>query len=353
MRILPDGRDSVTRGNSRRSAAAKSREPIRGRRTTLEILNLKRGPRLCSVEKLGLDPSGSRASIVVTFTTSPQPKARAAIQSGVFWKKPEREECPAPSDDIGRKRSGMGLEICDSDGFGPKLDSARDRGQTGPWPQLILVRQRQGRTALVASMAHSPSTAPARDERIYSAIQQGSADWKRMLFDEYSGLVRGLLIKCIGPQAEVDDLSAEVFLGLFESAKNIRSADGMRSYIVSVTMNTARREFRRRKRRSILFFRDDSDEMVDRAAGTDDPKAKAALIQLHRILEELSTEERMVFALHVLEEIPLGQVAENLSISLSTAKRRLKRSQERVHRRVLKNPLLADYILDKARESDD
>jgi RNA polymerase sigma-70 factor (ECF subfamily) len=202
-------------------------------------------------------------------------------------------------------------------------------------------------------MSTSSSIAPARDEEIYSAIQQEHAEWKRLLFDEYAGLVRGLLIRAVGPQAEVDDLSAEVFQGLFESAKNIRSADGMRSYIVSVTMNTARREFRRRKRRASLFFRDDGGELVDRAPGNDDPKAKAALLQLTRILDDLSTEERLVFALHVLEELPLGQVAESLAISLSTAKRRLKRAQQRVHRRVVKNPLLADYVRDKAGGDDD
>ncbi len=244
----------------------------------------------------------------------------------MFWKRPENS---------------------DSNRNVAALDSDPDREQNILRPRLRLVCREPDRAARIL-MPPSPSTAAARDERIYSAIQAQSGEWKRMLFDEYAGLVRGLLIKCIGPHAEVEDLSAEVFLGLFESAKNIRSADGMRSYIVSVTMNTARREFRRRKRRNVLFFRDEPEDIVERTAGTDDPKAKAALLQLHRILEELSTEERFVFALHILEELPLGQVAEALSISLSTAKRRLKRAQERIHRRVMKNPLLSDYVLDKA-----
>lgn len=199
-------------------------------------------------------------------------------------------------------------------------------------------------------MAPTPSVSE-RDAHLFAAIQADETDWKRMLFEQYVGLVRGLLIRCMGPQLEVDDLSAEVFVGLFESARNIRSAEGMRSYIVSVTMNTARREFRRRKRRNLLFFRDDPDELVERTAGTDDPKAKAALLQLSKILEELTTEERLVFALHILDEIPLGKAAADLGISLSTARRRLKKAQERVHRRVLKNPLLADYIREKARSS--
>jgi len=199
--------------------------------------------------------------------------------------------------------------------------------------------------APVMSLSQIP--VPLRDARLFDAIQSGSADWKHQLFQEYLGLVRGLLIKSMGPQAEVDDLVAEVFVGLFESAGNIRSAAGLRSYVVSVTMNTARREFRRRKRFNLFFLRDEGQEIAERTASTDDPKAKAALLQLHRILEGLDHEERLIFVLHVLEELPLQEAAANLSVSLSTAKRRLKRANERIRRRVVSNPLLSEFVRER------
>ncbi len=80
----------------------------------------------------------------------------------------------------------------------------------------------------------------------------------------------------------------------------------------------------------------------------DDPKAKAALLQLHRILEGLDHEERLIFVLHVLEELPLAEAASNLSVSLSTAKRRLKKANERIRRRVLSNPLLSEFVRERA-----
>lgn len=187
-----------------------------------------------------------------------------------------------------------------------------------------------------------------RQKMLFEAIQVDGPDWRRQAYDAFHRIVRGLLIKSLGPSADVDDLLGEVFLGFFESAKNIRSAEGMRSYMVSVTMNTVRRELKRRKRRRLLFFSEEPSEIIDRAAGTDDPKAKAALLQLSRILDGLADEERVVFVLHVLDGMGLPEVAEHLSISLSTAKRRAKRARERIHRRVARNPLLADYIREKA-----
>jgi RNA polymerase sigma-70 factor (ECF subfamily) len=193
--------------------------------------------------------------------------------------------------------------------------------------------------------AKSASSRP--EEYLYEAIQSGAADWQRRVYDEFYSLVRGLLIKSLGPHADVEDLIADVFVGFYESARNIRSAGGLRGYIVSVTMNTVRRELRRRKRRR-LFFGESDDAAFERTPGTDDPQAKAALLQLSRILDDLRSEDRVTFVLHALEDLPLIEVAAILDISHSTAKRRYQRASERVRRRVERNPLLTDYVRDKA-----
>ncbi|HSC89203.1 MAG TPA: sigma-70 family RNA polymerase sigma factor [Polyangiaceae bacterium] len=186
------------------------------------------------------------------------------------------------------------------------------------------------------------------EAELFEAIQSGRLGWQRLSFDRYQRLVRGLLIKTLGPTAEVDDLIGEVFVGFFESARNVRSAEGLRSYMVSITMNTARREVRRQKRRRLLFWRDDESEPLERAAAPDDPKAKAALLQLNAILASLGTEERLAYVLHELEGLGLLEVAEALGVSHSTAKRRVKSAAAFVQRRASRNALLADYIREKA-----
>jgi RNA polymerase sigma-70 factor (ECF subfamily) len=188
----------------------------------------------------------------------------------------------------------------------------------------------------------------AHDVELFQAIQVAGSGWQRRAFDRYQRLVRGLLIKSLGPTAEVDDLIHEVFLGFFESAGNIRSAEGLRSYIVSIAMNTARREVRRQKRRRLLFWKDEDSDAVERAANVDDPKAKAALLQLNDILASLGTEERLAYVLHQLEGLGLLEVAAALGVSHSTAKRRVRSASAFVQRRASRNALLSEYIRDKA-----
>lgn len=183
---------------------------------------------------------------------------------------------------------------------------------------------------------------------LFEAIQEGTSDWQRRAFDDFYGLVYGLLVKSLGPYGDVEDLVGDVFVGFFESAKNIRQASGIRSYIVSITMNVVRREIRQRKRRRLVYKLFGGPQEWERGTSTDDPKAKAALLQLSRLLDEIDTEERIAFVLNGLAGMSMAEIAEVLNVSLSTAKRRVRRANEHVLKRVSRNALLADYIRERS-----
>jgi RNA polymerase sigma-70 factor, ECF subfamily len=186
---------------------------------------------------------------------------------------------------------------------------------------------------------------------LYRAIREQTPGWQHQAFMEFHGLVRGLMIKALGPHAEVEELVDEVFLNFFEAAQRIRSAETLRSYVVSIAMNQIRTELRARRRRAALYKFSTSDEM-ERKPGTDDPKAKAALIQLGNVLDELSEEDRTVFLLRSLEGMPIAEVAELMGISEATAHRRSKRASEHVLKKVRRNALLSDYIRDRTGSHD-
>jgi RNA polymerase sigma-70 factor (ECF subfamily) len=182
------------------------------------------------------------------------------------------------------------------------------------------------------------------DEELHAAILQNDGDWQRRAFEHLHGLVHGLILKCLGPNAEVADLVGDVFLTFFETAHRIRSSGALRSYVVSVTMNAVRREIRRHKRRQLLGWSLRTPPELDHEPGHDDPKAKAALLQLSRILDELGDNDRMAFVLHSLEGMQIAEIASALDVSQSTAKRRVRRASEHVLKRVSRNALLADYL---------
>jgi RNA polymerase sigma-70 factor (ECF subfamily) len=194
--------------------------------------------------------------------------------------------------------------------------------------------------------------ASATETELFAAIQGSTAGWQTLAYEQYQSLVRGLVVKSLGPREDVEDVVSDVFLRFLENARRIRTAQGVRSYLVSITMNSVRQEARKRKRRALFqrFFLV-SDE-VERRPGLDDPRAKAALIQLSRILDELSVNDRAAFVLRCMEGLPIVEVAETLKISHSTAKRRARRASERVLKRVSRNALLADYVRDKTGHTD-
>jgi RNA polymerase sigma-70 factor (ECF subfamily) len=181
-------------------------------------------------------------------------------------------------------------------------------------------------------------------DELYSKIHRKDKSWQRDAFDRYFGLVHRLLVRALGPAGDIEELVDDVFLSFFQSAQRIQSSDKIRSYIVSITMNRLRAEIRRRKRAQFLHRWTGTTEDADQNAGHDDPKAKAALIQLSRILDELNAEERATFLLRSLEGMPFAEIADALAISESTAHRRAKRATEHVMKKVARNALLCDYI---------
>ena len=206
---------------------------------------------------------------------------------------------------------------------------------------------------LVSATLRLVGTSPAQDStseaeaELYTAIMQNAPGWQTRAYREFQGLVRGLVVKSLGPKADVEDIVSDVFVRFLESARRIRSAQAVRSYVVSITMNSVRREARSRKRRAVLgrfFF---ANEELERKPGLDDPKAKAALIQLSRILDELNPDDKTVFVLRAMEGMPIAEIATTLKMSHSTAKRRARRASERVLKRVSRNALLADYVREK------
>jgi RNA polymerase sigma-70 factor, ECF subfamily len=191
------------------------------------------------------------------------------------------------------------------------------------------------------------SSQARQEEELQAAISGNSRDWQRRAFEEYHGLVHGLVLKCLGPNSEASDLVSEIFVKFFESAHRIRAQGAVRSYLVSITMNAIRGEVRRRKRRELLLKLSGLLPELEQEPGHDDPKAKAALIQLSRILEELGANDRIAFVLHSLEGMQIAEIAGVLKVSESTAKRRVRRANEHVLKRVSRNALLADYIQER------
>ena len=190
---------------------------------------------------------------------------------------------------------------------------------------------------------------PPADHVLHARACAGDGAATRAIWDSYAPLVRGLLRRVFGPEDEVEDAVHDVFVRLLESVSQVRDGNALRSYIVTIALNTARAELRRRKVRR--FFGLAAGDAASRLASpafagsaSDQPAAQVAAARLFRILDALPQEERLMLILRYVEEMELTEVAEASGVSLATVKRRLTKAAARIIARAKRDAILTEYL---------
>jgi RNA polymerase sigma-70 factor, ECF subfamily len=174
------------------------------------------------------------------------------------------------------------------------------------------------------------------DEELYERIQAGDEAAAALLYDRFARDVNRLIWRMLGADPDLDDLVSDTFLKVLESVHTVRSPDRLRSWVLSVAVNTVRSEFRKRAFRRRVLFRPVDPEAV--AAAAEDPEARELLRQVFTLLEQLSADHRLAFSLRHIDGRTLPEVAELCGCSLATIKRRLARAEKRFSRLAQRYP---------------
>ena len=173
----------------------------------------------------------------------------------------------------------------------------------------------------------------SEDIELVDALVRGEPWAAEEVWERHSGSVRGLMVRALGPRAEVEDLTQEVFMRVFSRIGALRDAQALREFIIAVAVNALKGELRRRWVRRNVFLSSDGSVPDVEARGAD-PEAREALARCYAILDKLRPRERAAFVLRYMEERTLDEVAKGLGVSLRTAKRVVNRSAERVSKHV-------------------
>ncbi len=148
------------------------------------------------------------------------------------------------------------------------------------------------------------------------------------LWSRYAVMVRRLLQRTLGPDDATEDLTQDVFVRFVEGLGRVRDETSLQSWLVSVTLNSARSALRRRRRWRWALTRLGRHDDVSPQR----PDTSLAMHRLFNLLDQLDEEERLAFVLRHLEEFELADVARHLDCSLATVKRRLVSARGRLER---------------------
>jgi RNA polymerase sigma-70 factor (ECF subfamily) len=153
---------------------------------------------------------------------------------------------------------------------------------------------------------------------------------------------------------DADDLAQEVFACFFERVSSLQQPSALRSFLLGITLRIVCVELRRRRRaRGRLTATGELPEPDDyfRRASVDDLDARETLSRLLDILDRLSPPARQMYLLRHLHGLELVDLAAEMGVSLSTAKRHVARTNRCVAAMVAQEPALAGYA--SARRDDE
>jgi RNA polymerase sigma-70 factor (ECF subfamily) len=165
------------------------------------------------------------------------------------------------------------------------------------------------------------------------------ADWARLLEGQVDYVYRTL--QRLGARAvEIDDLVQEVFLVMCRQRSGYDPGRPLRPWIVGIAFRVIQEGRRRGWRELPQGFVDAPDEAPS-------PEQHLATVQARTLvlsaLARLPAEHRMLLIMRELDDVPMREIADTLSVSLFTLYSRLKRAKvsfaKEVRRAAVKAPL--------------
>src|SRR6478735_1885926 len=189
---------------------------------------------------------------------------------------------------------------------------------------------------------------------LVNGLRAGNPGAKAAFFTRYSGDVERLVTHLIGPDRELADILQEVFVQALSSVGSLRDPAALKPWLLRIATNCARRTLRARSRRAWLRFFADADEEArfEPATAMLDTEGRETVRAVYAALARMPADERIAFALRYIDGMELTEVAEACAVSRATAKRRIRRAEERFVNLASRHPALEHWLREGSRWQD-
>jgi len=201
--------------------------------------------------------------------------------------------------------------------------------------------QTQADVSLATRVADFESEWSGRPEQgLVDTARRGDEQAFREIVRRLEGRVAATVIGMLGPGPEADDVGQETFVRLYRALPKFRGDSTLASYVTRIASNLCRNEWQRRKRRSDIFVRDESDQAdnVPGPAGDADSLPERDLFR--RALLQLAAEYREVIVLRLMDGFSTREAAGILDVPEGTVTSRLARGQMKL--RAILEPMLKE-----------
>lgn len=176
------------------------------------------------------------------------------------------------------------------------------------------------------------SSNPARDAE--AALSEGrTAPSFSEVFRAHASYVRRVLSKLGVPDVDLDDVSQEVFLGVYRNLPHFEGRASLRTWMYGICQRRAV-DYRRHVRTRRESYAPELPEGGEPASQERNLARVEARRRLAKFLGELDEEKLPVFVLYEIEGVPMEEVAKRMRCARQTAYSRLYAARRKLEARV-------------------
>lgn len=168
------------------------------------------------------------------------------------------------------------------------------------------------------------------EKRLAAKLKKGDTDALKEIMDRYTGYVRTVIrnfSRGTFSEQDVDELCSDVFFSLWQHRESLDEKIGFRSYLSAIARNAVKDRFKSAK----PPCEDISElEIPDGFSVEDAAQLREMLRCLDKGLEQLSEEEREVFARYYFYGESTPQIAKKLNLAEGVVRSKLSRTRNKL-----------------------
>jgi RNA polymerase sigma-70 factor (ECF subfamily) len=188
--------------------------------------------------------------------------------------------------------------------------------------------------------------ARAEDVSLVAALKAREPGALDALMKRHGNHLRRVLTRVLGAHdTETPDVLQDVAVIAWQSIGRLEAAGALKAWLTQIAVFTARGLIRRRHRnRWLTFFEDVPERALPWASAETQEAARA----VYRIFDRMPVDERIPFALRMLDGLELEATAAACGTSMATVRRRLAKAERRFFKMARQCEALAPWLEGRA-----
>src|SRR5881409_2447525 len=190
----------------------------------------------------------------------------------------------------------------------------------------------QARTVVPQLEPGAPS-----DFELMKAIQTGDADALSQLYDRYNGILKALILRVIHNEAEADDLLQEIFMEIWNQAKNFSAQKGKPlGWMVTLARRRAidglrkKQAYARAEERLQAETEQQPDAWVNNATEVEINMGDTRHL-IRQVIDSLPPPQQQAVELALFRGMSQREIAANTNTPLGTVKTRLELGLKKIY----------------------